>query len=127
MEAGRSLLTRYNERMNFPSSRWKGRFLLSSATILAIGLGAGIYLKTRHFRPGTSGSRWSSLLSSAPALTKESLASAMSGLGVNQELFPSEIELPIAGKPTRVGVQYAFDPELQVSMENLFRQYRPDY
>ncbi len=59
--------------------------------------------------------------------TKEALAEA---LGDSAEFykFPGEMELPLT-KTSKIKtiLEYAFDPELQESMEDLFRDYKPDY
>jgi cell division protein FtsI/penicillin-binding protein 2 len=59
-------------------------------------------------------------------LTKKKIAQAIRNTGTFHQ-FPGEIELPIEGKPERAIVQYAFDPNLQEEMTDLFRDYRPDY
>jgi cell division protein FtsI/penicillin-binding protein 2 len=57
-------------------------------------------------------------------VTKESLARILSQ-SASFYHFPTEMEIP--GIAPKVVLQYSFDPTLQDEMENLFRQYRPDY
>lgn len=59
-------------------------------------------------------------------MTKETVAEALEGSGAFRS-FPSELELPVDGKPTKAIVQYAFDPGLQEAMKDLFQSYRPDH
>lgn len=59
-------------------------------------------------------------------LTKTTIAQALRDRGSFHE-YPTEIDIPVAGKSERVIVQYAFDPALQEKMTDLFRDYRPDY
>ena len=74
-----------------------------------------------------------SLLSVSPAsfttspITKEKLAEVLSDSAAFYR-FPNEIDVPLAnGTKIHSVVQYAFDPKLQETMENLLKTYGPDY
>ena len=45
----------------------------------------------------------------------------------SDHFLPSELELPIHGKPTKCILQYSINSKLQVEMESLFDTYRPDF
>lgn len=59
-------------------------------------------------------------------LTKGALAQILGDAGTIQR-FPNEVELSVDDNKIKAIVQYSFDAELQESMEDLFKLYRPDY
>jgi peptidoglycan glycosyltransferase len=104
------------------AQRRSGTFLLFSALALTAVLAGGSYLVSRLIK----GESVAKIFTPKPSVTKKAIASALGEAGKFQE-FPSEIELPIDGTHSKVIVQYAFDPDLQNSMQKLFSTYHPDY
>lgn len=104
--------------------RARALFLFSGLLLVAAAAGALNYL----VRPsGTGEADPDGYFSDHRQLvSKEEIADALKGNGVFHD-FPSEIDLSVEGKQEKAVVQYAFDPKLQESMENLFSIYRPDY
>ncbi len=101
-----------SKRFQISRSKW------GLLAVAVIAIGAGFALK--KMSPHTL-----SQLSRRPDLvTKESLARIL-GQSASFYHFPTEMEIP--GIAPKVVLQYSFDPGLQDEMENLFRQYRPDY
>src|SRR4051812_7631706 len=64
----------------------------------------------------------------ASGFTKARLARAIAD-GVRTSNYPERVEVPTKpGSPNvPVQVRYAFDPQLQQTMEALFKSYRPDF
>lgn len=67
-----------------------------------------------------------SAISGKPTLTKETLAE-MLGNSARFYHFPTEMDFGAGMQSVRGVIQYAFDPKLQESMEDLFQAYKPDY
>ncbi|MGZ3687993.1 MAG: penicillin-binding transpeptidase domain-containing protein [Bdellovibrionota bacterium] len=95
------------------------RALLTGALFLFLGLlSIGISYRARVTR-ASGVDFWSQY-----PLTKDSVARAIG----NFHEFPPEMEISIDEKTkVKATIEYAFEPELQKTMEQLFRQYTPDY
>jgi cell division protein FtsI/penicillin-binding protein 2 len=62
-----------------------------------------------------------------PSLTKDALSKVL-GDSASFYKFPTEVSVPLSsGENVSAVVQYSFDANLQEAMEELMRQYRPDY
>ncbi len=97
----------------------KNKFLILTLAVSAVGLGSLVPFSSIL-------EKTSSITGSKSELTKNDLSEALQNAGVFQE-YPAEITLPVKGKNEKAIVQYAFDAKLQAAMEDLFRNYRPDY
>lgn len=102
--------------------------------------------RTEASRPGVASILESFLSLKKDHLTKQEIAEVLAD-SASFYKFPSEVELVVDSKyPTmaapgpapsseageesnkiRASVEYAFEPQLQAEMENLFRDYKPDY
>lgn len=95
----------------------KGSRHLKKKRALAIIIGIVVVMGAIRIGSGT----WSASL-----MTKDQVARAIKDQPTFQR-FPSEMEVSMDGDKLQAVIEYSFDSRLQEPMEELFRQYKPDY
>lgn len=65
-------------------------------------------------------------IKSSSAIPKRAIAQALEDSGKFHE-FPKQVEVLFKGQQRPAVLQYAFDSDLQESIETMFRTYKPDY